>query len=388
MRKILYLEGLRGVAAFIVVIFHLKNTFLIDLFERMKIYFDGFLPSLASKILVSASSIFFDGGLAVNIFWILSAYVISIKLFSSSDSDSTSYVYVSAIKRYFRLLYPCLISVILSYMILVLGLMRNVELADKFGHGYSDNWLGSFYTFQPNLILALKSVFWDTFFNYSHIKSYNAVLWTMTNELYGSLFCFGLYGITRRQEKRFLVYFIVSLVCLLIGKIWLLCFLFGFFLSDYDYSESKSYFISWFKSIDGFIKTKNAFSLILFLIIVFWGRLILSQKMSINFVEPFIGIALVYLVVRTPQLNTFFGKPAFIWLGKISFSLYLIHMPIICSFTCWVYFSIDHHWTAVVVSSVSTILISLVFAVLFYNWVDKKSVLFSNKVGRYFYGLK
>ena len=45
-------------------------------------------------------------------------------------------------------------------------------------------------------------------------------------------------------------------------------------------------------------------------------------------------------VLGLPGLQRFFGAKPFRFLGKISYSLYLLHFPVIATFSCWLFLSL------------------------------------------------
>ena len=88
MRKIKYLNGLRGVAAFQVVIHHFILAFYPALFSGPDIQ-----THMAGGIEVSASgsvfNLLWDGNFAVCIFFILSGFVLSHKFFIKKEKVKT-----------------------------------------------------------------------------------------------------------------------------------------------------------------------------------------------------------------------------------------------------------------------------------------------------------
>lgn len=54
------------------------------------------------------------------------------------------------------------------------------------------------------------------------------------------------------------------------------------------------------------------------------------------------SLLLVYAIVSSQWLRRQFSRTCLIFFGKISFSLYLIHFPILCSFSSWFYISSPH----------------------------------------------
>jgi peptidoglycan/LPS O-acetylase OafA/YrhL len=97
-----------------------------------------------------------------------------------------------------------------------------------------------------------------------------------------------------------------------------------------------------------------------------------------------IGATLVMLVVlHNSSVRTFFSGAFSRWLGRISFTLYLVHVPILCSFTSYLIIKTPSHNYYLLVALVGTISIAftLAFATVF-TWVaDTTPTAISRKVG-------
>lgn len=367
--KLAYLEGLRGVAALIVVLCHLRNTFSIsftdNLFEQLQRSTHSYL---ISQVVHSIINIMFDGNLAVYIFWFMSAYVISIKLIQKADNQ---YLFQCFSKRYFRLMIPALSSILFAYFLLHFGLMYNLQLAQKLGETYQYGWLGSFYQFDSNFIEALKSGLWDTFFNYKETYTYNASLWTMQPELYGSMFCFLLFGVLGANKHRHLFYTIIMCGTFILKNYSLTSFLLGLLMCDIDYSHP-----NWIrKSIDFLTKSKFINITIFICLIIIGGK-----PNYFGFFDLIISSLIVIIITRTTFLQEVLQNKLIVWLGKVSFSLYLIHLPIICSFSCYMYLTLDlEHRSKVLLISSLTIALALFVSYIFTRYIDRNGVIFANK---------
>lgn len=371
--KLIYLEGLRGVAVMLVLFCHLRNTFAIsftdELLEQLK---QGTHSYLLAHTLHSFVNILFDGNLAVNIFWFMSAYVISVKLFIRNDRK---YLFQSISKRYLRLMIPALSSILLAFFLLQSGLLYNSRLAEQLGPDYQHGWLGSFYQFSPDFFKALKCGIWDTFFQYNEATSYNSSLWTMQPELYGSLFCFLLFGILGLNKHRFVLYVLAIGASLALKYYALTSFLLGFALCDIDHTKPPR--ISRVVDVLTGNRYLNTFALLCLLILG-------GKPNFFDIADLFIGAAIVVVVMRTTYLRSFLQGRLFVWLGKLSFSIYLLHLPVICSLSCYLYLTLPmDHSLKVAVICVITIAVTLALSALFTRYIDKNGVKLSDRFARW-----
>jgi peptidoglycan/LPS O-acetylase OafA/YrhL len=98
------------------------------------------------------------------------------------------------------------------------------------------------------------------------------------------------------------------------------------------------------------------------------------------------GLLIVFSVVSSPLCHKVLTWKPFIYLGKISFSLYLVHLPILFSVGCLFYISADrvNLRYAAAFAATSTIVISLGVAYLLTITADRFSIYLSNNVARKF----
>jgi peptidoglycan/LPS O-acetylase OafA/YrhL len=383
MNKIKYLEGLRGVAALIVVFSHLRNTslsvqqdYLNACIYNLEIY------RIVKIFTVNTIEIFLDGNLAVWIFWVLSSYVMSIRLFKRKESDKIIIGYFS--KRYIRLFVPVLASIIFAYVLLECGCMFNSELAALQNPSNSTDWLKDFYNFEPDLFNALKSACYDTFFSYEKGTSYNVVLWTIQNEFLGSLFIFGIFGIIRHNKRRYLLYFIITIIVLKLHLYWLCAFIVGYVMCDYDFSDVEDKILNNIKKMELKLHKHKTLIFIASLLFILFGRALMGIiEIPQELHNLILSIFMVYICCKNSYFQFLFSQKIPFWLGRISFSLYLIHLPIICSLTSFLIIQ-NYSLTGKIMASLITLAVILILSPLFTKYVDKKGVLCANKIGDYF----
>lgn len=371
--KLQYFEGIRGLAALIVVFDHLDFALSLNLDKKIfNLFYQLTASDLISNSFQSIFSFFLNGNLAVFIFFFMSGYVISIKLFTS---ESKSYLISAISKRYFRLMPPILGSVLIGFFLMKFDLIYNIKLAKVLG---TEDALGYFYNFYPSFLSAFKSGVWNVLFTKS-LGGYNGPLWTMRPEFYGSLFCFLLFIIFNRYKNRHYVYVLIILVSFLIQAPWLTSFALGFLICDIDYSTTS------FKSHLKYIE-KHILNNLITPIILCSSIIIISQEINFNswsHANAIISFLLVFIIMKSKKLQELFQLRPILWLGKISFSVYLLHWPIICSITSYTYISSGlYRDDNIIISSITTIVSTLAVAFIYTKYVDQASIKVASKIGK------
>lgn len=371
-------------AAIVVVFNHLMATCLLNEQQLLYGYINDWNISFIFKdFVINTINLFLDGGLAVWIFWVLSSYVISILFFKKDENyDRILIGYFS--KRYFRLFAPVFFSIMVAYLLLKSGFMYNIELAAVLGVPYKNGWLNSFYNFEPDFFKAVVSGIYSSAFNYELESTYNAVLWTIQNEFLGSLFTFSVFGIIRHNSRRFLLYFVITVVLLKLQLLWLVAFVIGHVLCDYDFSEMNNRYINYLKKIEHEIHKHTfiiAISSVLF--IVFGGQLLSFLKIPEGYHKLALSIFIVYICLRNQHYQSAFSSGVPFWLGKLSYALYLIHLPVLCSFTSYMVL-VNNTFQGKLIATLITLPVVLMLSWFFTKYIDRKSIIYANKVGDYF----
>ncbi|HOW15171.1 acyltransferase [Methanosarcina sp.] len=374
--KISYLDGLRGVAAINVMIMH----FFVALAPAM-VYGSQYPSHFGSLDLIFSTTplgLIGEGNFSVCIFFVLSGYVLTQKYFKTKDN---SIIISSAVRRYLRLFIPVFASVILSYLLASAGLYRYYieTMMVSAGSNYRHYW-----TFTPDILEAIKQAVWTSFFLGGTIH-YNPVLWTMTIEFYGSMLVFTmalLFGSLRNRWTFYLAAVLISI------NFYYLAFVIGMLFADLFSSKTRVF------------KTDN--KIILFVILIsglFLGSYPVSPLtgdslygfLNNGFFEApkvtyhVIGAGMVmYVLLNSRDLQRVFSSPVPVFLGKISYSLYLVHFLVISSFTCALFLylcPVLSYEPAFLVSIVLSLLLIMPLSYLFYKYVDMAGI----KLSKTFY---
>ena len=114
------LEGLRGVAASIVVLFHGLSMFYPSLVYGTTLGMSALHHSrLEDFFYGNPLSVFTSGAFAVAIFFVLSGFVLSVGFFNGKGNESVMRI---AGKRYLRLMLPAFSSIVLTFLVVGFGL--------------------------------------------------------------------------------------------------------------------------------------------------------------------------------------------------------------------------------------------------------------------------
>ena len=325
---------------------------------------------LGSRAVFALVNVFFNGELAVAVFWFLSGYVISIKLFEGN----ANYLIAAIAKRYFRLAIPVLGSVLFAYSLMRFGWMYNDELSIVL-HGNKDSWLGSLFDFEPNLLGALKAGLWDTFFQPGIGYIYNPVLWTMNPELFGSFLCFVIHGALNRTSIRYILVFVAIVAGLYFLKAWIISFMLRYLLSEIDFGGG----LEKARSVLRYLFQGGRQNAVMLVLTIVCGGFPDYYGLS----YPFVSAAIVIIVIHGRVGQRFLASRAAVWLGRISFSAYLLHLPIICSLGAFLYLQLPFaHPLKVAISVLVVVVSTLVISHYYARYVDRLAITQSNVVGQ------
>jgi peptidoglycan/LPS O-acetylase OafA/YrhL len=321
-----YLDGLRGLAAAIVVVDHFAIAFFQGATDATIRVHHGALEGI---ILNTPLHLIVSGNFSVCIFFVLSGFVLSAKFFRTGDRRV---VVASAFRRYMRLELPVLASVLLAYAVISWHLLHNQAAGALIG----TPWLGELWSFQPSLTGALYHAVVGVFADGK--SPYNSVLWTMQMELVGSFLVFGVLLAVGRWRYRWAVY--VALGGLLVNS-YLLAFVAGMAICDWYFGHEHGPRLRarwWVPLVAGSLLLGS--SPVGSLAGTMFGGLPdwLGHGMGLPPRMHLAGaIGLVFALVATPLLQRPLEGRMMRYLGRTSFGLYLTHLLVIGTFSSWLF---------------------------------------------------
>lgn len=389
-----WLDGLRGVAALQVVFLHYACAFLpgAGLNRPALMHFRW-----EQAFMWTPLSFLLDGSSAVYLFFIMSGVVLTYA-FSAGPLD----IKTAILRRLARLGMPMVASTLFAGALFML-LPNAHRIAASFTRA---SWLSSVGPEIPTFSGVIHQLFLEGmlagFANTTIIpafaadllslaqssKAYNSPLWSLHFELVGSLLVLLLVAI--RAHATPLMY---RVSCLVLTGCFLNSLLALFILGH---------------AIAGWLRKPAAqrSSVVVGLSCLAAGIAIcVADKLDIiSFIGPFlpnpplgpwngtdviqktVGAVLVFLgIACLPGAQRILQTPVFRWVGKISFSLYLVHFPIMVTCAaalltwCGRFMS---YGASIALASTVGIAISLVAAVLFERCIDQAAIGFSRQIGR------
>lgn len=333
MKKLDYIDGLKGIGALMVFFCHFVFAFYYAAYSLTE---DAVNTASGIEIAIGRTplNLLYSGNTAVCLFLVFSGFVLCLSYFRTRDKKRLK---AAAWKRYFRLM-PMILMVNMAIFILMsLGLYRNDEAAIL---TKSTVWFAGFNQFQPNALQMLGESLVGCFLFGSN--DYNGVLWTMPYLFSGALVVYLAAYLVGENPFRYVAYGVMLLVAVKTDVYFSGIFL-GFAAADFFCTREKGMELwkRWWALPMG--------SFVLGLYLLSYPSIGADMSGTIYGVLPpayttiyhLAGAALLLAgVLGLPGLQRFFGAKPFRFLGKISYSLYLLHFPVIATFSCWLFLSL------------------------------------------------
>lgn len=377
--RLLSLEGLRAVAALIVVLVHATSIFYPAIFYGINSSYATMHNSRFEEWLHgNPLGVFLSGTFAVQIFFVLSGFVLTVSYFTTGKREVLQKM---AAKRYLRLMLPALGSILLAWLLLASNLSHQRVAVSLITHSV---WLEKLWNFHPHLLDAVAQGIWGVFA--VNAKSYNPVLWTIYYEFIGSFIVLMTAMFFGRLRLRYVVY---AFLCVLFMESYLLGFVLGMILADlysrklFPFNDIKSgaWLVLGIGLFMGGFPLKAAGQFYHAMSIPAFGSAISQVFFTC------IGAALVMIcVLASPVLSRIFSHRILSGLGKYTYSIYLVHLPIFLSVCPTIFLSIHstmNYHLAALVSVVATLFVIALVTVLFEKYVDGPSIRLSSLFARW-----
>ena len=334
MKKLRYIDGLRGMGAGMVYLCHFVFAFYYGAYSLQPEH-----THTASQLEITLGktplNLLYNGNFAVELFLVLSGFVLCLGYFSTRDKGRLR---DGAIRRYFRLVVPILAVNVLVYLLMAGGAYQNSQAAAL---TLSMDWFYGFNHFEPSvgemLLESLAGCFlWGS-------NAYNGVLWTMPYLFLGALFIYLAAALVGEHSLRYVVYGGMMLVAL-VTRIYFTGMFFGFLVCDLVCTQEKLMdwygrrpWLSWFFMLVGLYLASYP-SIGRDMEGTIYGILGVPRVVPYHLAGA--GLILVG-AVGNGFWQRIFGSRPLVFLGKISYSLYLVHFPVIATFSSWFFLKLE-----------------------------------------------
>jgi peptidoglycan/LPS O-acetylase OafA/YrhL len=376
-----HLDGLRGVAALCVVVYHFIYFFVPDLVAAAPQ--QGWALWIASSPLAGL----YNGRFCVWVFFVLSGFVLSVAM-----AETRLSLLALVVRRYLRLTLPILAAGLLILVALGFGVVGD--------GGYLMLTAMDIQSGKLSLLAGLGHVFADSLYGayLTGTSDFNGVLWSMKVELFGSALVFLVWKLLSRRSWRVAVNVLLAIGLCFLGRESTLqglqLFPVGMLLFELTMARRELTRALIWPTWLGAVILLIGLSLGGWLVkqpilpgasLIFTGLLDHVIDVKRYQAQQIGAVLVVAAIVLTPASQRILRSCLCQWLGAISFPLYLIHILIIATIgfhlAAWLT-PIYGAALAIWVAGIGSIAACLVLATLITPPVEQGSVRLSREIGK------
>lgn len=381
-KRIKWIDGLRGIASLCIVLHHFVIGFYPAAYEGATAM--RHLPgSIEADFSQSPLAFFVLGDFWVSVFCMVSGFVIASQVFGMKDGKQFS---KSVIKRYPRLVIPVFALSVIVYAMLHLGLFYNVPAANITGSA----WLGEFYQYKTTLWDLFLSSFIDTWI-YGMVTIYSNAFWMLAELFAGSFMAYLLAAMGKHANRRILYVYIGIALAYLSVNSRLTNFVLGVLLAyvALHYGEK----------IRQCSRIAPILSVIFLVMAVIFGAYphtyeptnayqvlnCLPDRLNPCYFYHMLGVMFLMMgIYLCRPVNWLLSTRPAQFLGKISYAVYVIHIPVLFSLSAWMFIRFTNLTKHYNISAGMTLVFSLI-AILLLGWgfwrlIEKPSTKWIDKV--------
>ena len=325
-KKLVPLEGIRGIAAIIVLLYHFTLCFTLRGVQTIPTG-HGVLDPIFRFLLC-----LLNGSAAVAVFFVLSGFILSL---SFAKDQKLSRILTAILKRWPRLAALPVAGCLFAWVMIIWSGSDYSAAAQIIG----SNWLAT----HGNGPITGQSMTWTgaiaqglvTIFTTGNV-SYDTPLWTMRIELYGSLATFLvaplLFALRNPWARAAAVVAVAVLAGIQYPFTYITDFLIGTLLAMLFTSGRLPSFSNWQAAALGAL-TIYLFSFTYEQVLPIHAPLkaIMPHGDTSHFIWDISAALMILLVFGNPALRRLFSGSWATRLGALSFPIYLLHVPILLS---------------------------------------------------------
>ena len=370
--KSLHADGLRGLAALNVVTSHFMAAFTPFLmhYNYPETFPAGQMSSFSTILNLPIFTILYNGHFAVLIFFVLSGYVLARPYYLDKSHSLKNRLW----GRYLRLNLPIAVSLLISFFLYSTISYFNKEAALQMG---GNLWLSNAFPNGIDVFQFIKHALYASLL--FGANDLNGPLWTLKIEFIGSVLLLGYY-IVKPNKHDLITSLIASLFLVAIFKaesIYFISILTGAYLNSFSKPRKPILFLI---GIIGLYFGCFGFGSYLYDFLPDVG--IWQRKDFYNT----IGALLLVFAVINGFCSFIFTNILSQFLGKISFSIYLLHMLVLGSIVSYFYTFIPKSLSYLTLLFITYLFISIAVSVIFERYIDRSSIkaskVFSNWINK------
>ncbi len=332
--RLSFLDGLRGLAAMQVILLHYSSAFLpAAVFGGWQALTHRTAPPWQTWFQHSPLFFFIDGYSAVYIFFIMSGYVLRLA-FAAPGSLA-----FGAWRRLLRIGLPTAAAICIAGLLLAAWPRAHVATANATN---SSLWLGALMTTPARPLAVLNdALLYSTVLGYDHdsfltgalrlpplTAGFDPPVWTMNTEFLGSLLCVALAALSRLGKWPLRA--VLALLVIGFGCDPLVLFPIGFWLAGMRTRPRWPLGLVCLAAGLWFCRANPPPPIV-------WLSLRLHSwhpTDALHLCNEIAGLLIFLGVLHLRPLQIALALPPARFLGRVSFSLYLLHFPILASIGC------------------------------------------------------
>ena len=358
-------DGLRGMAAFNVAICHFVSAFLPAILHKNypSVFSESIEKSAIFNFLTSpAVTLFFNGHFAVVLFFVISGYVLTIPYYAKNEK---TVIQKRLWARYLELNIPIAVAIFLSYAAYKFGLYVNIPASEVSGSA----WLGNYFKDGISFSSALKEAsFASILFG---VGTFIPPLWTLKIEFIGSLYLL-LFYLVKPTHKTILPMAVVLL-----------------FLAANHGNDAIYYTGIFVGSLFNMFRLKRGIVVMSFVLGAYFGAFQFKSVFyeilpSVSFfgisssadksIYNTVGAILMTVAVVNGFGRKFFEFRFIQFLGRISYSMYLLHFVILCSLSSFVYLLLPNDNLSLLFNFALYIAVCFMVSSIFEKYIDRRAI--------------
>ncbi|KAJ5609460.1 hypothetical protein N7528_010027 [Penicillium herquei] len=355
-KSVKWIDGLRGIASFLVVLTHLARAWDYDLFSPRDT--EDATPRILQWPILRIP---WQGRIGVTIFAFLTGYVCALKPIKQSRAGDTygsfTTIAKSAFRRPPRLIFPATIALIISWVIAQFGGFIVANRSDCWWCRYAAPEV------EDSLwkeIIRLGMTFLSTWT--TGYMAYDDHQWALLPLLLASMLVYLLLVATMFVRFRFRVMIYIGMILYFHQdaskdtETFQIQAIYGMFLSDLSYNASLK---AWVEN-HRYLRKAITFPLAVAGLLIAsypgehpeWATWSNVMFEAANYIFPpnvnigkrytALGIDMIILAIYlSPSTKDFLANRLLLWLGKQSFAVYLIHGTMLRVVLCWMLYGIS-----------------------------------------------